>query len=119
MDKNLSSPEVHHRIYAIRAALDLTQREMSKALGYSETFINRLESKLDCTITLNLILSICSIFNVRYEYLVHGEEPMFDTKTINQKRLLEIYDQLSEYHKQYAIEFLDYLLSKEQKESQK
>lgn len=111
------APGIHHRIYVVRNALGLTQREMAQKMGYSDTYFCRIDSKPNSTITDNLIISISCQFDVRMEYLLKGEEPIFNEASANLRRLMALYESLTEKHKAYAVEFLEFLNEKGRRES--
>lgn len=107
---------MHHRLYEIRTALKLSQRAMASAMGYSNSFYSKIESHDDTKISLRTVMAICHTFNVRYEYLVDGEYPMFDEHAVQVRCVIEQFERLSEDSKGHLLSYLDYLAQKGQEE---
>lgn len=63
------------RIKEIRNLYGMTQAEFSEKLGVSRNYTSLLESG-DRVPSEQLVKSICREFNIRYDWLVNGEEPM-------------------------------------------
>lgn len=63
------------RIKEIRKMKGLTQVEFGKAVGVSGQYVTMLESG-ERSPSEALVQNICREFNIRYDWLVNGEEPM-------------------------------------------
>ena len=63
------------RIKEIRKMKGLTQVEFGKAVGVSGQYVTMLESG-ERSPSEALVQNICHEFNIRYDWLVNGEEPM-------------------------------------------
>ncbi len=64
------------RIKELRKSLGLTQSELGEKLGITHSAISKIESgeRIPAENTLRLI---CAIYNVNYQWLTEGKEPMF------------------------------------------
>lgn len=109
MSEFISTREMHRRLYEIRTALNLSQRAMAKKMGYSNSFYNKIESHEDAEISLRTVMAICHTFNVNYDYLVHGEGPMFNEEDIQAQDVISRYQALSEPYKRCLREYLAFL----------
>ncbi|NLO86156.1 MAG: helix-turn-helix transcriptional regulator [Clostridiales bacterium] len=101
------SREMHVRFYNIRKALGLTQKETGEALGITAGYYSKLES-VEKPVKKNVIISICNVFDVRFEYLVYGEDPMFHLDDQRKRRLVELFNEIDEPCKDYMVGFLEY-----------
>ena len=63
------------RIKEVRKLKGLTQVEFGKAVGVSGQYVTMLESG-ERSPSEALVQNICHEFNIRYDWLVNGEEPM-------------------------------------------
>lgn len=100
------SSEMHARFYEIRSALKKTQRAMAKALGYSGPYYSKLE-KPDTYVGENVVLAMCSIFDVSYDYLVYGKGPMFVRHSAQEKKMLQLFNGLSEPFQDLLLSFVE------------
>ena len=110
------SPEMNHRFYLVRTALGKTQSEMGPTLGYSTATFSKLE-KAGYKIEEKMVLLMCSVYDVSYEYLVYGEEPMFKTETIERKAWMNLYDALPKPYKDMFSVMTQALLDKLSKDA--
>ena len=88
---------------------------MGRKMGLSNSFYGRLETK-EKEISENTIITICSVFAIRSEYLLEGIPPMFDNDDVNVKGIIKRYYELSEPYKKYWVEFSQYLELKDKHE---
>ena len=65
------------RIQKLRKSLNLTQKEFGQRLNLSQNQISSLEKGIR-NVRERVICDICKEFNVNREWLVNGEEPIFD-----------------------------------------
>lgn len=108
------TPEMHQRLFAIRNAVHLSQRAMGIKIGFSESYYGKLETRED-KISEKAVITICNEFHVRREYLLNGEEPMFDNQEAAVSRLCHIYAELLENYQQCLLEYAEYLYEKSKK----
>lgn len=71
------------RLKALRKALGLKQREVAERLGCQTGLIGRWEAGLQ-PIPATRIYQLCKEYNVRREWLEHGEGEMFARPTKNE-----------------------------------
>lgn len=48
------------------------------------------------------------MFDVRFEYLVYGKEPMFNLDDQRKRKLVRLFDELNEPCKDFMLAFLEY-----------
>lgn len=65
------------RVNEVRKSLGLTLEKFGKKLGVTKTTISRIEKGVN-NLTDQMAISICREYNVNYDYLMYGEEEMFD-----------------------------------------
>ena len=75
MKKN--NNEINERIRALRKALKLKQSDFGKQIGLTQTSLSMIERGAN-TLTDKNIRLICSVFNVREEWLRTGNGNMFN-----------------------------------------
>jgi len=96
---------IHQRLKAVRAALKLSQRDISKEIFTAQSAYNRMEKGLQ-PINSRTIELICYRYNVNRAYLREGkDEPMFcdvpaDVKT---GELYMIFEELNGLFQDYLI----------------
>lgn len=93
------TPEMNNRFYLIRTALKKSQKEMGPAMGYSQSTYSKLESK-GFTIELKVVLLMCAVYGVSYDYLVYGEGPMFNSENVERHAWVNLYDTLPEPYRE-------------------
>lgn len=104
--KTVYSEDMRGRFYKIRKELGLTQDEIAKLLGITSGYYSKLENA-DKPVKESTVIAICNTLNVRMEYILTGEEPMFREDRLRQ-RLLELYDELPEDSQRMLVNFLEY-----------
>lgn len=67
---------MEERLKELRKSLNLTQKDFGLKLGVGSTAISRIEKK-ENRLSERMILSICTVFNVHYDWLVDGTGDMF------------------------------------------
>lgn len=115
MQKYNCTPEMRDRLYAIRNALGLSQRAMGKQMGFSYSYYGNLELRLE-TISEKTVIAICSVYHVRREYLLKGEEPMFDDGAMALAKLTRIYNAMDDSYRRCLLEYSEYLFFKNKRE---
>ncbi len=89
---------IHDRLRQLRNELNLTTRAFGAAINMSGGAITNME-KGTRNITERTIRDICREYNVNFDWLVHGIEPMFEDVTSN----LDIDDEVKQLAQQYAL----------------
>lgn len=115
MQKYECTPEMRDRLYAIRNALGLSQRMMGKQMGFSYSYYGNLELRMD-TISEKTIITICSFYHVRREYLLEGKEPMFDASAAALAKINRIYNAIDDSYKRCLLEYSEFLFLKNRRE---
>lgn len=87
------TPEMNNRFYLIRMALGKTQKEMGPPLGYSPATFSKLE-KTGFKVEEKIVVLMCSVYDVSYDYLVYGKGPMFNKEDAERKAWTNLYDAL-------------------------
>ena len=64
------------RVREVRKFLGLTLEKFGENLGVGKGAISKIE-KDQVSLTDQMVKSICREYNVNYDYLIYGEEPMF------------------------------------------
>lgn len=114
------------RVREIRKELNLTLEKFGEKLGVGKTAISKIE-KNERSLTDQMLKSICREYNVNYDYLVYGEDDMFDDlpQTILDelclqynlddldRSLLEIYLEMPEQFRNYLKQELKKRFQKE------
>ena len=72
---------MNRRLFAIREALDVTQKEIGAAIGISGSRYGNLERDNGVPIQEHVVIGLCNVFSVNYDYLVHGKGEMFLQET--------------------------------------
>ncbi len=68
-----------NRIKLVRSEAGLSQTGFAKAIGVEQQSVSKWENALGFP-SLNNISLIVKKYNIRYEWLIDGEEPMSDSK---------------------------------------
>ncbi len=68
---------MNERIKLLRKKLDMTQEEFASKIKLSRNFIAQIESGAKAP-SERTISDICREFNVRYQWLAEGIEPIYD-----------------------------------------
>ena len=82
---------------------------MGAQIGYSDAYYGKIE-RPGSSIGANIVIAVCHVFNVRYDYLVYGKGPMFDIKDQQQKELDEKFAQMNEPRRAFLLRYADMLL---------
>ncbi len=90
--------DIHERLKFLRGQLDLTTRAFGSAINMSGGAITNME-KGTRNITDRTIRDICREYNVNPEWLINGNEPIFEDVT----RELDIDDEVRQLTKQYSL----------------
>lgn len=110
--------EAHERIKHFRKKiLKLSQVEFSKKLNISRPNLGNIEiGKIN--ITDRVLSDICRVFQVRKEWILTGEEPMFDESSAPQDSLdveiLRLYSVLTEKNRNYLYGYMQRLLEEQE-----
>ncbi|MCI8865611.1 MAG: helix-turn-helix domain-containing protein [Lachnospiraceae bacterium] len=89
---------IHERLKQLRETLNLTTRAFGTAINMSGGAITNME-KGTRNITERTIRDICREYNVNFDWLVHGVEPMFEDVTSD----LDIDDEVKQLAQQYSL----------------
>ncbi len=89
---------IHERLKQLREALNLTTRAFGAAINMSGGAITNME-KGTRNITERTIRDVCREYNVNFDWLVHGAEPMFEDVTSD----LNIDDEVKQLAQQYSL----------------
>jgi transcriptional regulator with XRE-family HTH domain len=106
---------MRYRLKQLRRALGLTQREFGERVGMSDVAISYMESGRTAISKQNIHL-ICLTFGIREEWLKNGSGDMLDDEaslTEYERRVLNIYRQLSPLAQKMFIEYAEKLLADE------
>ena len=114
--------DVHIRLKQLRRTLKLSARAFGESINMSGGAISNMEVGRRA-ITDRTINDICREHNVNPDWLLNGEEPIFNDVFAEMdlheevKELAEIYAQLSERNKMLIRDLIDSLSEKPQKNS--
>lgn len=89
---------IHERLKQLRNELNLTTRAFGATINMSGGAITNME-KGTRNITERTIRDICREYNVNFDWLVHGVEPMFEDVTSD----LDIDDEVKQLAQQYSL----------------
>lgn len=89
---------IHERLKQLRNELNLTTRAFGSAINMSGGAITNME-KGTRNITERTIRDICREYNVNFDWLVNGIEPMFTDVTSE----LDIDDEVKQLAQQYSL----------------
>ena len=89
---------IHERLKQLRDELNLTTRAFGAAINMSGGAITNME-KGTRNITERTIREICREYNVNFDWLVHGVEPIFEDVTSD----LDIDDEVKQLAQQYSL----------------
>lgn len=89
---------IHERLKQLRDELNLTTRAFGAAINMSGGAITNME-KGTRNITERTIRDICREYNVNFDWLIHGVEPMFEDVTSD----LDIDDEVKQLAQQYSL----------------
>ena len=89
---------IHERLKQLRDELNLTTRAFGAAINMSGGAITNME-KGTRNITERTIRDICREYNVNFDWLVHGTEPMFEDVISD----LDIDDEVRQLAQQYSL----------------
>lgn len=110
-----NTPEMRLRFIRIRESLGLSQRQMSRKMGFHTRFTGSLK-RAKANSTNICLFAFASIFGVRAKYLSEGELPIFDKENIDAKAIFDIYCRLSPPYQKCLLEFSYFLDAKESSE---
>lgn len=71
-----NTENLNDRIKEVRKALNMSQKEVAKEMGVSQGTVSWSEQPGN-NVPESTIKSLCTLFNVNVDYLLHGELPMF------------------------------------------
>lgn len=107
--------DMNERLLAIRESLDMTQAEIGKAIGISGSRYGNLERNNGVFIKEHIVISLCKVFSVNYDYLVHGKGAMFNKPDARMRALEQLYSQLTEPYQEYLLGVIDGLMELQRK----
>lgn len=90
--------DIHERLHFLRKKLNLTTRAFGSAINMSGGAITNME-KGTRNITDRTVRDICREYNVNFEWLTQGTEPMFTDVTSS----LNIDDEVKQLAQQYGL----------------
>ncbi len=101
MDKKIEYNDVIHRIGYFRSKANLSARETSLRLGYSEQFMKRIENK-SVELKVKTLLDFCDIVNITPQDFFY----MGDHYNKEDKNVLDLYNNLSADGKQTILDLM-------------
>lgn len=107
--------EVHERIKHFRKkVLKLSQEEFSKKINISRPNLGNIEiGKIH--LTDRVLSDICRVFQVRKEWILTGEEPMFEEGSDPlDVEILRLYSILTEKNRNYLYGYMQRLLEEQE-----
>jgi transcriptional regulator with XRE-family HTH domain len=107
---------IKDRLSLLRKSLGLTQKDFGSRLNLSDAMISHLELGLK-NIHPRTVKLLTHIFGVSPEWLLNGTGSMFIPNSIPevQKRLIEVFDQLTPAAQKLAVEYVKKLLDDEKR----
>jgi transcriptional regulator with XRE-family HTH domain len=95
---------IKDRVLAVRKALGLTQKAISKGIFVSQAYYANIEQGYRI-INDRIIALLCSQYGVSREYLTTGKGSMFSEKLAETQlnELLEIFDKLNPLFRDYIL----------------
>lgn len=106
---------LNERIRTAREALDLSRTKMSIQMGYSKTFISKVErTGDDGFIPEYIVLNICNTFGVNPNYLLKGEKPMFSRNATSD--IDKVYLEMPEEDRKSVLRFARFILMERKQE---
>lgn len=101
--------EINNRLKIIRKELNLTQAEFGEKIGLTQSYVANLEnSKRE--LSIKLIKSICSIFNIQENWLITGTGDMFTPKKNLSSNIIDTFKELKPEFQEYIIRQINELL---------
>ncbi len=101
MKKKIDYNEIIHRIGYFRTKANLSMRETSFQLGYSEQFIKRIENK-SVELKVRTLLEFCDVVDITIQDFFY----MGDQYNNEDKNVLELYNNLSPDSKQTILDLM-------------
>ena len=108
--------EIYERLrYLRKDILKLSMSKFGEKLGVSRDVINNIEGNRLARPhqKLSLMKLIAKTFNVREEWLLEGEEPMFGLLT-EESNIVQKINKLNEEGRRYVVKQIDYALCQEE-----
>lgn len=90
--------DIHERLRYLRAQSKLTTRAFGSSINMSGGAITNMEKKLR-NITDRTINDVCRVYNVNPDWLINGNEPIYEDVVGE----LDIDDEVKELTKQYCL----------------
>ena len=101
MEKKIDYNDIIHRIGYFRTKANLSARETSLRLGYSEQFMKRIENK-SVELKVKTLLDFCEIVDITpQDFFYLGEHYNKEDKNV-----LEMYNALSSENKQTILDLM-------------
>ncbi len=101
MSKKVDYNEVVNRMGYFRTQANLSMREMSFRLGYTEQFIKRIENK-SVELKVKTLLDFCDIVGITIQDFFY----LGESYNKEDKNLLELYGSLSADNKQIILDLM-------------
>lgn len=89
---------IHERLKYLRSQLNLTTRAFGESINMSGGAITNMEKGLR-NVTNRTVYDICREYNINPDWLLNGNEPMYQDVISN----LDINDEAKELAKQYSL----------------
>lgn len=90
--------DIHERLAYLRKQLNLTTRSFGASINMSGGAITNMEKKLR-NVTDRTIRDICREYNVNPDWLINGNDPMYEDVVSE----LDIDDEVKQLAKQYSL----------------
>ena len=84
---------------------------MGPAMGYSQSTYSKLENR-GYPIELKIVLLMCAVYGVSYDYLVYGEGPMFDDEDVERRAWMNLYEALPKLYREMMSSMMNAFLEK-------
>lgn len=107
---------IMNRIKSLRKAKKITQKQLGDVLGVAESTISMYESG-NRQPDVDTMRKIADYFNVTIDYLIGGENISSSDKDELDKKIIKIFDSLSENDQAQVLDYARYLLMREKQDT--
>lgn len=105
-----------NQIKSLRKAKKITQKQLGDVLGVAESTISMYESG-NRQPDVDTMRKIADYFNVTIDYLIGGENISSSDKDELDKKIIKIFDSLSENDQAQVLDYARYLLMREKQDT--
>lgn len=107
---------IMNQIKSLRKAKKITQKQLGDVLGVAESTISMYESG-NRQPDVDTMRKIADYFNVTIDYLIGGENISSSDKDELDKKIIKIFDSLSEADQAQVLDYARYLLMREKQDT--